>query len=88
MKLSFVMPHQELRPYIESFWVFESLIGLPRAASTIAAPNGCCKLTFAYGNSFISTRGIRVLPNNRRNRRSLPLGELTEPGLLKHSPGT
>ena len=48
----FVKSERELRPYVESFWVFESPIGLPE--SNIAAPNGCCKLTFAYGNSFVS----------------------------------
>lgn len=55
MKLSFVDPGQELRPYIESFWVFESPVGLPAAEGSIAAPNGCPKLTFAYGDSFVST---------------------------------
>lgn len=58
MKLSFVTPRPELRPYIESLWVFESRVGLPAAESNLAAPNGCCKLTFAYGNSFVSiTKG-------------------------------
>src|SRR5262249_16634468 len=40
--------------YIESLWVFESPIGLPPTDGNSAAPNGCSKLTFAYGNSFVS----------------------------------
>jgi AraC-like DNA-binding protein len=55
MKLSFFRPRQELAPYIESLWVFESEVGLLAAENTSAAPNGCSKLTFAYGDSFVST---------------------------------
>ena len=29
MKLTFIEPRPELRPYVESLWVFESDIGLP-----------------------------------------------------------
>src|SRR5262245_17946111 len=54
MTLSFIEPKPELRPYVEALWVFESPTGLPAAEGNIAAPNGCCKITFAYGNSFVS----------------------------------
>jgi AraC-like DNA-binding protein len=43
-----------LEPYVESLWVFESSIGLPVTDGNLAAPNGCSKLTFAYGNCFTS----------------------------------
>jgi AraC-like DNA-binding protein len=54
MRLTFVRPWQELRPYIESFWVFESDSGLPAADTSIAAPNGCAKLIIPYKNSLLS----------------------------------
>ena len=44
MKLTFVNPRHELRPYIESFWVFESRTGFPATDSNIVTPNGCSKL--------------------------------------------
>jgi len=54
MRLSFIRPRRELEPHVESLWVFESSIGLPATDGNLAAPNGCSKLTFAYGNSFTS----------------------------------
>jgi hypothetical protein len=38
MRLSFVQPRAELQPYIESFWVLESPVGMP--VTSMAAPNG------------------------------------------------
>ena len=40
MKLTFVNPRNELQPYIESFWVFESPNGFPATDSSVVAPNG------------------------------------------------
>jgi hypothetical protein len=60
MKIWFVTPRAELRPYIESFWVLESPTGLPAAASSIAAPNGCAKLIFPYDNSIVSEADGRI----------------------------
>lgn len=54
MRLTFVQPLRELRPFIESFWVFESDSGLPAADASIAAPNGCAKLVIPYRNSLLS----------------------------------
>jgi hypothetical protein len=51
MRIWFVTPRAELQPYIESFWVLESPNGLPAAADSIAAPNGCAKLIIPYDNS-------------------------------------
>ena len=53
MRLSFVKPRQELRPYIESLWVFESATGIPLADRSLAVPNGCSKLIIPYENSLI-----------------------------------
>ena len=54
MKLSFVQPRAELQPFIESFWVFRSSVGMPRADTSMAAPNGCPKLIIPYQNSLFS----------------------------------
>jgi len=60
MKISFVTPGAELRPYVESFWVLESADGLPATANSIAAPNGCSKLIVPYDNSIVSEADGRV----------------------------
>jgi AraC-like DNA-binding protein len=54
VELSFVKPRIELQPFIESFWVFRSTIGMPQADTSLAAPNGCAKLIIPYQNSLIS----------------------------------
>jgi hypothetical protein len=43
MRLRFVRPWPQLRPYIESFWAFEIALGLPAADTSIAASNGSAK---------------------------------------------
>lgn len=60
MKLSFIRPRQELHPYIKSFWVFESPVGMPPADTSLAAPNGCPKLIIPYENSLESIAGGRL----------------------------
>lgn len=54
MKISFVQPRPELRPLVESFWVFQSAVGMPQQDASIAAPNGCAKLIIPYQNSLNS----------------------------------
>ena len=51
MRLSFVKPRQELQPYIESFWVFESATGIALTDRNLAVPNGCSKLIIPYENA-------------------------------------
>src|SRR5262245_33094708 len=60
MKIAFVRPRVELRPYIESFWVLESETGLPVTADSIAAPNGCSKLIVLCENSIVSVANGRT----------------------------
>ncbi len=55
VNLSFAEPRRELKPCIQSIWVFESSIGMPPSATSLAAPNGCPKLIIQYENSIIST---------------------------------
>ncbi len=60
MKISFVQPRPELRPFIESFWVFESAVGMPAADKNMAPPNGCPKLILLYENTLVSRVDGRV----------------------------
>ena len=60
MRLTFIPPRPELRPYVESLWVFESDVGLPPEHPSLAVPNGCPKLIFLYGNSLTSIANGRV----------------------------
>jgi AraC-like DNA-binding protein len=55
MKIAFIEPNQEIKPYIESLWVFDSPVGFPAGDSSVAAPNGCAKLIIPYQNSLVST---------------------------------
>ncbi|MGA2615756.1 MAG: DUF6597 domain-containing transcriptional factor [Spirochaetia bacterium] len=55
MKLSFIEPRIELKPYIQSIWVFEGAVGLPSSEISLAAPNGSAKLIFNSENSLITT---------------------------------
>ncbi len=54
MKLSFVKPRPELRPYIQSIWVFESPVGMPPSDRSLAAPNGCAKIIINCENTITS----------------------------------
>jgi AraC-like DNA-binding protein len=54
MKLTFIERKEELKPYIQSLWVFESPLGMPPSESNLAAPNGCPKLIVPYENSITS----------------------------------
>jgi AraC-like DNA-binding protein len=60
MDLSFIQPRKELRPYIRSFWVCESAVGLPENDRSLAAPNGCPKLIVPYENSLESLANGRL----------------------------
>jgi AraC-like DNA-binding protein len=60
MKISFVQPRPELQACIESFWVFESALGMPATDTSMAAPNGCPKLVIPYENSLVSTADGRT----------------------------
>ncbi len=60
MKLSFVAPRAELRPYIQSIWVFESPVGMPPSDTSLAAPNGCAKIIINCENTITSVVDGRV----------------------------
>ena len=54
MRVAFVQPRVELRPFIQSLWVFESPVGMPPDDKNLAAPNGCAKVIIPYQNSITS----------------------------------
>ncbi len=60
MNLSFVEPRAELKPYIQSIWVFESVIGMPPSDTSLAAPNGAPKIIINCENSVTSIVDGRV----------------------------
>ena len=60
MKLLFVQPREELRQYIESFWVCESVTGIALSDRSLAVPNGCAKLIIPYENSLAGTCETRM----------------------------
>lgn len=64
MRLSFVQPRAELQPYIESFWVFASPVGMPLTDTSMAAPNGCPKLIIPCENSLVSVADGRTSLSN------------------------
>jgi AraC-like DNA-binding protein len=60
MNLSFVQIRAQLKPYIQSFWVFESPVGMPPTEANLAAPNGCPKLIIPCENSITSIANGQV----------------------------
>lgn len=54
LKVSFVQPRAELRPYTTTFWVLESAVGMPQNDTNLAAPNGSPKLIILCENSLES----------------------------------
>jgi AraC-like DNA-binding protein len=60
MKFSFVKPRAELRPYIQSIWVFESPVGIPPSETNLAAPNGCAKIIINCDNTITSVAEGRI----------------------------
>ncbi|HEY9166645.1 MAG TPA: DUF6597 domain-containing transcriptional factor [Candidatus Kryptonia bacterium] len=60
MRFEFISVREELRPYIQSIWIFESPVGMLPSDNNLAAPNGCPKLIFNYENSITSIVEGRV----------------------------
>jgi len=54
MKLSFIEPRAELKPFIQCFVVFESPIGMPASGTHLVAPDGCPRLIITIENSITS----------------------------------
>jgi hypothetical protein len=54
MKLTFIDPCSELKPYVSQLWLFESVNGLA-SQGTLIAPNGQPKIIIPYKNSLNTT---------------------------------
>ncbi len=67
MKLSFLQPRAELKPYIRSIWLLESDHGLPVSDVSMAAPNGCPKLVVNIENSLISSARGQAMETREQN---------------------
>ena len=50
MKLTTVVPHPTIAPFIHHFWVFEAPAGIPAADARIVVPNGRPKLIVPWRN--------------------------------------
>lgn len=66
MNISCVLPRPELQPYIRSLWVFESALGMPETAQSMAAPNGCPKMIIPCQNSLKSVADGRSQVSRER----------------------
>ena len=67
MEIEFVEPRAELRPYIESFWIFDGPEGLPADDSSIVVPNGCAKLVIPIENDIVRD-ATEILAGRSRRR--------------------
>ncbi len=50
MILKRIVPHPELQPFIDTFWIFESDFGVPTEDTRVIAPNGKAKFIYSYLN--------------------------------------
>ncbi len=50
MKVSFTRPQKQLAPYVASFWIYESSVGIPITDSRIIVPDGRAKIIIPYKN--------------------------------------
>lgn len=84
MKISFIEPRIELKPYIKSMWIFESPIGMPLSAAGLAAPSGSSKIIINYENSITTIVEGRTQENKEHGfyfvgQRDIPV-QITTPG--------
>lgn len=61
MKISFTETLEQLQPYISSFWVYESALGVPATDARIVVPNGTAKILIPIKNPLIATVGRKTM---------------------------
>ena len=61
MKISFAEILEQLKPYISSFWVYESAFGVPATDARIVVPNGTAKILIPIQNPLIATVGQKTM---------------------------
>jgi AraC-like DNA-binding protein len=60
MFLKPVIPHPQLAPFIQSFWIFQSDLGHAATSSRVIAPNGCLKIVLPFENAlFAESRSVQ-----------------------------
>ena len=55
MKLQFITPLAELRPYINKIWIFECEDDFPSGERSLIVPNATTKITIPYKNALTTT---------------------------------
>ena len=61
MKIAFSETLEQLKPYIDSFWVYESALGVPATDARIVVPNGTAKILIPIKNPLIATIGQKTM---------------------------
>jgi AraC-like DNA-binding protein len=61
MKISFTETPEDLKPYIRSFWVYESALGVPAADTRIIVPNGTAKIIIPLKNPMTAFVGQKTM---------------------------
>jgi AraC-like DNA-binding protein len=61
MKISFTEALEQLKPYIHSFWLYESALGVPANDARIVVPNGTAKILIPIKNPLIATVGRETM---------------------------
>jgi AraC-like DNA-binding protein len=61
MKISFTETLEQLKPYISSFWVYESAFGVPAADARIVVPNGTAKILIPIKNPLTAAVGQKTM---------------------------
>jgi AraC-like DNA-binding protein len=67
MKIIFTETLEQLRPYIDSFWVYESALGVPATDARIVVPNGTAKILIPIKNPLIATIGQKTMMAKERH---------------------
>src|SRR5262245_16235250 len=89
MKLSFIEPRAELKPFIQYFVVFESPIGMPASGTHLVAPDSCPRLIITIENSITSICGREIsasVTEFPRSDETPSLGALLTQSPLPHLP--
>lgn len=60
LKFQHIIPHPQLRPYIEKMWVFESSGRMPVNDLKLVVPNGSIKLAIAFRNGIVAAMNGQV----------------------------
>jgi hypothetical protein len=80
MKLTPIIPHLQLVPFVRSFWLFESDFGNPLSSGRVIAPNA--KIVLPFENELFAES--RSLHQEHREGRIQLIGNAAEPSGAFH----